>query len=249
MASGLGFALARQGINIMQVYNRTREKGRKLAASLGAAYIEDIHAIDPNADLYILAIPDSAIENVSTGLHLKYQLVVHTSGSMDMKILSKASGNTGVLYPLQTFSQRRRVNFRHIPLCLEANSESGEKKLGELAARLSGIVHYVNSDNRKILHLAAVFSSNFTNFMVTIAEELLLTHDMPFDLIKPIIRQTIRNIEHVPIFRNQTGPAVRGDEKVLDTHRELLKEDPDYLEIYNVITNNIIKYKSFHGKL
>lgn len=249
VASSLGLALVRQEIRILQVYDRSPGRGRKLASKLGASFTADHLAIVPAADLYILAIPDSAIELLASELHLTDQLVVHTSGSADLKILSEISGNIGVFYPLQTFSKNRRVNFIRVPICVEANGENGKKLLGDLAAKLSGIVSFINSDQRKILHLAAVFASNYTNFMVAIAEELLRANDIPFELLKPLINQTVRNAHHPPVSGHQTGPAVRGDKQVLASHRTLLKDYPDYLEIYNMISDNIIKYKALHGKL
>ena len=249
MASHLGLELVKQGTKVVEVYNRTPATGKELAVRLGATFIADIYAITNKADLYILAVADSAIAPLVDSLSLNDKLVVHTSGAMAMKILEQVSENIGVFYPLQTFSPSLKTGFRGIPVCIEANTMQGRQQLEDLAIRLSSIVYFVDSDNRKLLHLSAIFASNFTNFMYTVAEDLLLSHELPFELLKPIIGQTAENFSHGHVFQYQTGPAFRGDHHVLAKHRELLANHPDYLEIYDIISNNIIKYKTTHGKL
>ncbi len=249
MASHLGLALVGQGIKVVEVYNRTPGTGKNLADRLDARFIADINAITRTADLYVLAVADSAITTLIGSLRLKDKLVVHTSGAVEMEILSQVSENIGVFYPLQTFAACRETGFRGIPVCLEANTEQGKQQLEDLAKKLTDIVHFVDSGNRKLLHLAAVFAANFTNFMVTVAEDLCLAQGIPFELLKPLIRQTAENISHGNVFQHQTGPAYRGDHDVLANHRALLANHPDYLEIYNLISSNIIKYKTVHGKL
>ena len=247
LATHLGLAFFQHGLEIVQVYNRTPVKGKKLAGRVGALYTDDLRELILTADLYILAVSDSILEYLSTVLRLNTKLVVHTSGTMDIDVLTPISDNTGVFYPLQTFSQTGRILFRNIPLCIEANSKGSELKLMGLAEKLSQRVYPLASDKRKVLHLGAVFANNFTNFILAAAEEFLLSHEIPFDLLQPLILQTTRNVKHGNLIQYQTGPAVRGDIKVLEKHRELLLDDPDYLEIYNLITKNIIKHKTRHG--
>jgi predicted short-subunit dehydrogenase-like oxidoreductase (DUF2520 family) len=249
LATNLGVALHELKFNVAQVYNRTPEKGKALAARIGADYTEETEAIILNADIYILAVTDSVIEEVAMKLPLKDQLVVHTAGTIDMNILAHVSENIGVFYPVQTFPGKSRINFTEVPICLEANSPHVETHLAEFANKLSKNVHFLDSSNRKILHLSAVFASNFTNFMNVLAEDLLNDYEIPFDLLKPIIRQTGKNARRNRLFRYQTGPAVRGDNLVLQKHRDLLAAYPEYLELYNLISDNIIKYKALHGKL
>lgn len=247
LATHLGLAFFQHGLKIVQVYNRTPEKGRKLAGRLGASYTDDLNELVLTADLYILAVSDSILEHLSSVLRLSAKLVVHTSGTMDMEVLKPISANIGVFYPLQTFSNSRKILFRNIPVCIEANSKGAELKLTDLAAKLSQRVYLLASDKRRVLHLGAVFVNNFTNFILAAGEELLLSHEIPFDLLEPLILQTTRHVKHGNLIQYQTGPAVRGDIKVLEKHRELLSDFPDYLEIYNLITENIIKHKTRHG--
>jgi predicted short-subunit dehydrogenase-like oxidoreductase (DUF2520 family) len=249
LATHLAVVLSEKRFRVLQVYNRSPQKGQILAATVGADYIADLGSISLNADIYILAITDSVVREVAMDIPLKNQLVVHTSGTLDMKILDGVSDNIGVFYPLQTFSSGRKIDFNDVPVCIEANSRQCEDQLAEFAIRLSANVQIVSSSNRKILHLSAVFASNFTNFMYVIAEQLLNEHQISFDLLKPLIRQTIQNAAQHDLFSFQTGPAVRGDQQVLEKHREILAAHPGYLDIYNLLSANIIKYKALHGKL
>ena len=249
LATHLGLAFFRQGLKVAQIYNRTADKGLKLAQRLGASFTNDLSEVSLNADLYILAVSDSVLEDLSSRLRLQDKLVVHTSGTMGMAILTPVSSNIGVFYPVQTFSHNRRINFRKIPVCIEGNTASSERQLGMLAGKITDNVQHLNSDQRRILHLGAVFSSNFTNFLYTVTEELLLEHDISLTLLEPLILQTARNVKQGKVFQSQTGPAVRGDEKVLDKHRMMLADHPEYLTIYNLISDNIIKHKLLYGKL
>jgi predicted short-subunit dehydrogenase-like oxidoreductase (DUF2520 family) len=249
LGTHLGVAFYKLGLNICQVYNRTPGQGEKLASRVRAEYISDLSDVVPDADVYLLAVSDSVLEELALKLRLKNNLVVHTSGTVDMDVLSPISGRIGVFYPVQTFSPNRRINFNKVPVCIEGNSKLVEQHLIMLARKLTQKVHCLDSEQRRILHLGAVFASNFTNFIYAVTEELLISSDIPFNLLEPLIHQTIQNIRHGDVFQSQTGPAMRGDTKVLDKHREMLSQHPDYLEIYNLITNNIIKYKSLHGKL
>jgi predicted short-subunit dehydrogenase-like oxidoreductase (DUF2520 family) len=249
LATHLGLAFFRQELNVVQVYNRTPGKGKKLAGRIGATSTADIHEITPGADLYILAVSDSILETLATELRLSNKLVVHTSGTMAMDVLTPISSNIGVLYPVQTFSHNRRIDFRKVPVCIEGNSRTAEQALTLLAGKLAQNVYSLSSDKRRLLHLGAVFASNFTNFLYAMTEEFLLAHEIPFNLLEPLILQTSRNVMHGNLMQYQTGPAMRGDAKVLEKHREMLSSHPDYLEIYDLITKNIIKHQSLHGKL
>jgi len=249
LALHLGQALVQQVIRVVEVYNRSAAKGEELAGRVGADFIPEISKITTQADLYIMAVADAAIMPIAESLQLGDRLLVHTSGTMDMMLLSKASVQVGVFYPLQTFPAGRPTGFSGVPVCLESNSAEGKFRLEEVARKLTDMVYFVDSDQRKLLHLSAVFACNFTNFMYTVAEDLLTSNSMPFELLKPLIAHTAENAVRGDVFRHQTGPAVRGDQPVLDIHRSLLAGHPEYLEIYNAISNNIIQYKTNHGKL
>ena len=249
LATHLGLAFFRKGLKVAQVYNRTADKGQKLAKKLGASFINDLSEVTLSADLYFLAVSDSVLEDLSSRLRLRDKLVVHSSGTMGMEILTPISSNIGVFYPVQTFSHNKRINFRKVPVCIEGNTKFSVEQLEILAGKITDSVHYLNSDKRRILHLGAVFASNFTNFLYAVTEELLLAHDIPLTFRESLILKTAMNVRQGKLITSQTGPAVRGDDKVLDKHRMMLADHPEYLAIYNLISDNIIKHKLLHGKL
>ncbi|MCX6286840.1 MAG: DUF2520 domain-containing protein [Bacteroidetes bacterium] len=249
MATHLALALHHKGVNVIEVLNRTRQAGEKLARRVKAGYNTGLNAADFRADLFLLAVSDSAIEEVAKSLHLKDQLLVHTSGSVDMAALSGASSNIGVFYPLQTFSKEKRINFSNIPVCIEANTRENEEKLIQLARLISKKAQLLSSAQRKVLHMTAVFAGNFSSFMYTIAEDLLKKHGIPFSLLKPLILQTAATAKHEDIFSRQTGPAVRGDTRIMDEHLEMLAKHGVYMEIYDLISKSIIKHKTRNDEL
>ncbi|MCK9204070.1 MAG: DUF2520 domain-containing protein [Bacteroidales bacterium] len=249
LATHLAVALTKRNVAVIQVYNWTPERGKKLAKRIGAEYISDLAKITPKADLYVFAVTDSVLPELTQKIRLKDKLVVHTSGSLDMKILESVSSRQGVFYPLQTFTGKKAIPFRNIPICIEAATTSDVDLLDRMARLLTDQVYVINSEKRKWLHMTAVFAGNFSNFMYTIAANLLREKKLPFDLVKPLIKQVALNAQHDDLFSLQTGPAVREDSNVLDQHRILLSVYPRYLEIYQLISNNIIHYKKEHGKL
>ncbi len=248
LAVNLSMAILKKGYDIVEVYNRTGTKGKSLARKLSARYIPEPEMITPDADLYILAVSDAAIPLLAERIKTDH-LIVHTSGSMKMDVLRGVSANFGVIYPPQTFTSHTLLLFRKVPLCIEANSGKNLHLLKFFAGSLSDKVYTINSDQRRVLHLSAVFASNFTNFMVAISQELVLENGMDFGILEPIIRQTAGNASSGDIFKLQTGPAVREDRETIREHLNLLTNHPDYKEIYDLITRNIIQHKKNHDQL
>ena len=249
VATHLSKALSAKGFTIIQLFNRTEEPGKRLARLLGASYTGSIQQIEPDADLYILALSDNALPEIASHLRIHKGIVVHTSGSVGLDVLKHTSRYTGVLYPLQTFREGKQISFDRIPICVEANLPSVEKRLLELAEQLTTNVQVINSGQRNILHLTAVFASNFTNYLYTIAQDLLLQYDIPFELLKPLIKQTAANVKHSDLFSLQTGPAIREDTAIIKKHLELLENQKAYKDIYDLISKQIIQHKYRHGKL
>lgn len=249
LATHLALALHRKEVNVVQVVNRSRQAGEKLAKKVRAGYQSDYKGLDNAADLYILAVSDDAIAEVAREFKTGNKLVVHTSGSVDMSVLQSCSANFGVFYPLQTFSKEKRINFANIPVCVEANSGRNEELLLDLARLLTHKALVLSSQQRKVLHMTAVFAGNFSSFMYTIAEDLLKKHGIPFSLLKPLIIQTASLAKHEDIFSRQTGPAVRGDRAIMDSHLEMLAKHGVYMEIYDLISKSIIKHRNRNGEL
>jgi predicted short-subunit dehydrogenase-like oxidoreductase (DUF2520 family) len=243
VAGQLAYALEKAGKKIVQVYSRTETSARQLAGSLNTEYTIDLNQICQKADLYIISLTDTATGEISTRLDLVDKPVVHTSGSLSLDLLCGVSINHGVFYPLQTFSKNRKVNFREIPLCVEANSTVFLKMLRKLAGEMSERVLEVDSERRKMLHLAAVFACNFTNFMYYIAGKIVERNDFDFEVLRPLIEETAKKVMKDKPQKTQTGPAIRGDQEVMGLHMDRLMNEPELQEIYRLLSREIGKMK------
>lgn len=203
------------------------------------------------ADLAILAISDGAFESVLSKLILPPTcILVHTSGAQPMEILKLVNQNVsdkneqkiGVFYPLQTFSKAKEVDFSSIPFCIEANNKEIEEKLIDLAKQFSTKVFQVSSKDRSILHVAAVFACNFSNYLWTISEQILKEKNLPFDMLKPLLEETLQKALELNPSNAQTGPAVRNDEKVIEKHLKMIEEmnlNSNFGQIYKLLTESI----------
>ncbi len=201
-----------------------------------AKVITDYHDL-LDADLYIIAVSDAAIAEVSELLPFTDRLVAHTSGTMPLDALSPKN-RRAVFYPLQTFSKTKNVDFKEVPLCLEAENEKDRQIINSIGTSVSNNVNFIDSQQRKSLHVAAVFVSNFSNHLYSIGEEICNDNDIPFDILKPLIKETAEKIMHLNPHNAQTGPAVRGDQNTIDAHLKFLKNS-DYKDIYSLLTQSI----------
>lgn len=195
-----------------------------------------------DADVFVLALKDDVIPEIAAQLQHKKELVVHTSGTVSLDALGKCR-RSGVFYPLQTFSKNQPVKSK-IPFCLEAKHRKDLELLKELAGGISGKAYEISSEQRRKLHLAAVFVCNFVNHMYALGEELCTKNNVPFEILQPLIRETAKKVESSSPFEVQTGPAIRTDESTINAHLELLPTQQQK-EIYQLLTNAI---QSSHGK-
>ncbi len=242
LATQLGLALTEKGINVVQVFSRKAEPAKELAQKLNSEFTVDLSLLKKDADLYIIAVKDSAIpevlENIKTDDN---KLIVHTAGSVPMHILEGFSTNYGVFYPLQTFSKSRKVDFSNIPICIEANHPSNLLKLESLGRKLSDSVSQINSEERKTLHLAAVFTNNFVNHLYAIGADILHDQKLNFDLLKPLITETAAKVRELHPIDAQTGPAKRYDKSIIDAQLNMLENRPEYRKIYSFVTESIFQ--------
>lgn len=241
VASHLAIALFRNNFSIKQVFSKSFKNANSLAKKVNAQPIESMSQLSNNADLYIIAVPDDAIENIINQFPFKDKLVVHTSGSVNLESFSKKQfQHFGIFYPLQTFSKKIAVDFKHIPFCLEANTSANLKVIEKITKQLSDKVYHVNSEQRKLLHLAAVFACNFSNNMYQIAFDICQQNQLNFDILKPLIVETANKIVNQTPLEAQTGPAKRNDVKTIEKHLALLDNQKKYQEIYRLVTENIL---------
>ncbi len=191
------------------------------------------------ADIYILAISDDAISEVSSEFPFSNRFVVHTSGSVNLKALDRKN-NRGVFYPLQTFSKDADVDFSAVPFCIESLDKKDLPLLKSLAEAIGSPYYKINTEQRQTLHLAAVFINNFTNQLYRIAHEISDAKSINFDILKPLIQETANKVQELSPYMAQTGPAKRKDKKTIKRHLKLL-EDEQHKAIYELLTKSIQK--------
>jgi predicted short-subunit dehydrogenase-like oxidoreductase (DUF2520 family) len=153
-------------------------------------------------------------------------LILHTSGATPLSVFRDFK-QAGVFYPLQTFTKNKPVNFKEIPICVEAKNKEQLEIIKQMAAKLSPAVYEITSDQRKSLHVAAVFVSNFVNFLYTQGEDICRENEIPFEILHPLIKETAVKIKDLSPFDAQTGPAKRGDSDVIKEHLALLNDGPE----------------------
>ena len=231
---------AAEGVRVKQVYNHSYES---LDFFKDKTEITTEISQLTEADIYLMALKDDVIPDISEKLENKTGLIVHTSGSVSLHALS-GNSRQGVFYPLQTFSKENEVNYCTIPFCLEANSNEDLQLLKELAAKVSGNVYEISSEQRRKLHLSAVFVCNFVNHLYAVGEQICQKSDIPFEILKPLIAETAGKIQQASPAKVQTGPAIRNDKSTINTHLELL-ESSENKKIYELLT---LAIQSFHGK-
>ena len=243
LASHLGRAFKEAGHSIKAIYNhRKTTSALEFAHELNARFSTDFNTID-TADFYFIAVKDDAIEETVKRINVNSGVVLHTSGTISIDVLNKFK-RFGVFYPVQSFSKNIKLSFKSVPVCLEASDQDVQKTLKEFARSLTNEVHFVSSEKRLKLHLAAVFVNNFTNYLFSISSEILKKEEIPFNILKPLAEETLRKVfdNSASIRDLQTGPAKRKDEKTIQSHLEILKDFPgEYAELYRVFTENIRK--------
>jgi predicted short-subunit dehydrogenase-like oxidoreductase (DUF2520 family) len=227
---------------VIQVYSRTNESATLLANKLGCSFTTSISEITTEADVYFVALKDAVVTEVLSAVDFQNKLIVHTSGSLPMSVLTDFSENTGVFYPLQTFSKSRAVDFSNIPVFIEANSNENKNKLAQIAEQITDSVLFLDSEKRKSLHIAAVFACNFTNHFYALAASFLESKDISFDVLKPLIKETAEKVQEMHPAKAQTGPAIRYDENIISKHLADLEAYPELKELYKTISKSIFAH-------
>lgn len=189
------------------------------------------------ADLYIIAVSDSAVSEVSKKIPFKNKLVVHTSGAVSLDTIN-SNNRKGVFYPLQTFSKNVGVNFKTIPICIESENSADLELLKKVADEISESVYEINSEQRKALHVAAVFVNNFTNNLYQIGNDICLENNIPFEILLPLIKETSEKINRLSPLDAQTGPAKRNDLETINSHLAFLTNE-NQKNIYKILTQSI----------
>ena len=220
---------------LLQNYNR---KGEKIS-NCNVSVVDNVNDI-VGADVYVVTYSDNSLSQVYNQVSNLRGIVVHTSGANSMQIFDKFK-NFGVFYPLYSFSKNVEIDFSKVAIAVEANTENNELILQRLAKSITNNVYNINSEQRKIIHIAAVFVNNFTNFMFSQAKEICDESGVDFKILQPLIHQTAHKIDSSAPQLVQTGPAIRKDSKTIDNHLAIL-DKTNQKEIYSFLTEAIQKY-------
>ncbi|MES2811620.1 MAG: Rossmann-like and DUF2520 domain-containing protein [Bacteroidota bacterium] len=236
VAQHLISAFAKSGtVEIIQVYSRNLATEIK---NFDVSKVTNDFSLLKEADLYIISVTDTAVTNVSNQIPFENKLVVHTSGSVAISGLNNKN-RRGVFYPLQTFTKNKSVDFSEIPICLEAENEADYRLLEKVGKSISEKTFNINSEQRKALHVAAVFACNFSNHLYEIGNKICDENNVPFEILQPLIIETANKIKTLSPSEAQTGPAKRNDTQTINAHLNFL-QDETQKEIYKILTKSII---------
>jgi predicted short-subunit dehydrogenase-like oxidoreductase (DUF2520 family) len=243
LAWHLAPAFENAGYVVTEVYSRNPRRAEDLTGRLYQAEVKANLDFSKSASkVFFIAASDDAIEEIAEEIVLPDEsFLVHTSGSRPLDVLQYAAiENTAVFYPLQTFSKNKRIDFKTVPIFVESSNDETSKVIMTMGKAISGDVRKISSTERQALHVAAVFASNFSNHMLTLAKDVLQKNNLNFDLLRPLITETFnKSLANGP-DRSQTGPAMRGDLEILDRHIEFLKDDKTMAEIYKIVSQDIL---------
>ncbi|AIM38692.1 hypothetical protein KO02_19815 [Sphingobacterium sp. ML3W] len=233
-----------KGHKITQIYSQQKANAQALAFTVNAASVSDTAAINLEADLYIIAVSDQVISNMVSALPADLRgVVTHCSGATDMAILAKFN-RYGVIYPPQSISKNKETDFSLIPFCIEGNTYETFNLLFECIHEMAPKSIPCDSVQRLAIHIASVFANNFSNALFQISCEILEQHNLPFDLIRPIILETAEKVQSRLPNEVQTGPAIRNDTNTIKKHLNFIREQDDWKQIYQLLSQEIVKRKS-----
>jgi predicted short-subunit dehydrogenase-like oxidoreductase (DUF2520 family) len=246
VATHLGKAFKKAGHEILQVYSRSEASAKDLAKKLKCSFTADAQEINPKGDIYLIAVSDNSIKDVVQLLYNRNlqtvnrkPIFIHTSGSIPISVFEKKFSRYGVIYPPYPFTKTKTVSLNKIVITIEAGDNETRNKIKKLCSGLSKNIVELNSDQRKTLHLAAVFANNFTNHFLILAEQILKKEKMSLDILHPLILESAKRIQHNSPESMQTGPARRGDTATIEEHLLLLKAEPKLQQLYKLISENI----------
>jgi predicted short-subunit dehydrogenase-like oxidoreductase (DUF2520 family) len=245
LAWNLAPVLDNAGFVVKEVYSRNARHAELLTQRLYQAEVKaTLDFSTSSSSIFFVAVNDDSIEEIAREIILPDEAILaHTSGSVPLTNLQfAATPNIGVFYPLQTFTKGKKIDFRQIPVFIEGANDETEEILISLAKSISNQVRRITSNERKALHVAAVFASTFTNHMLTISKNIMEQNNLEYDWLKPLISETLNKSLQIGPEDAQTGPARRGDLEILETHLEFLKDDPSTAEVYKIISQHIIDH-------
>ena len=247
VATHLAKAFYGAGYQILQIWSREYDHAEALANQVFAEPIDKLKLLYPTADIYVLAVADDALFDLALDLKLRDAIVLHTAGSVSLKVLAPISRKHGVIWSPQTFIRDVAMDYSSLPFCIEGSSDEVEERIRQLLEPVSQHIYTTDTEQRKWLHLAAVITNNFGNAINALAQDLLQDHNIPFEIMHPLIEMTAEKLKHGGLWQQQTGPARRQDQKTIDNQRSLLADNPQMLKLYDLMTE-IIQGKTVSAK-
>lgn len=241
VATHLAKAFYGAGHQIVQIWSREYDHAEALANQVFAEPIDRLKLLYPTSDIYVLAVADDALFDLALDLKMRDAIVLHTAGAVSLKVLSPISRKHGVIWSPQTFIRDVAMEYSRLPFCIEASTPDVERQIRELLMPVSEHIYHIDSEQRKWLHLAAVMTNNFGNAINAVAQDILQKHEIPFEILHPLIEMTAEKLKHGGLWQQQTGPARRQDQKTIDNQRSLLADDPQVLKLYELMTEIIQK--------
>ena len=232
--------LKKEGFNLQLIIGRNKTKVAEIGKKFKVSYTNQISLIPENIDLIFVCVKDDAVEEVikSIKTDVSNRIIIHTSGSLAIDVIKKKTKNAGVFYPVFSFNKNRNVNFKKIPVLIETSKGKAQQTISKMAQIITDNVISVNSEQRKKIHLAAVISNNFVNYLYTVAEDFLKENKLPFNLLVPLITDAALRLQDNQPSKMQTGPALRGDKNILNKHLEMLK-NKEIIKIYTLLSKQI----------
>ncbi len=232
--------LAKAGHRIETVYSRNLSNAKALAdLFLECSFTDQLDFSKSSSELFILAVSDKALTEVISKIKIPPNaIILHTSGSTSMEVLNKFP-HYGVLYPIQTFTKEKEIIISEVPFGLEASDDLTFQKIHGVAVSLSKNIQAISSEQRKLIHIAAVFACNFSNHLFSISDEILKKEGLNFSILESLIKETVTKGLEIGPAKAQTGPAIRRDEETISKHLDYLKSDPELQELYRIFSERI----------
>lgn len=246
VATHFALALSQAGMPPTQIWSRTMESAQTLAERVGCRATNCLDDIIADADACIISVKDRYVRDIADRVCRERPKTVfmHTSGSVGMDVFDGLNDNCGVLYPMQTFSKDKALDFKKVPCFVEGNNEASRETIMKLASTISDNVHYMTSDDRKWLHLAAVFACNFSNACYVVADGMLRRNGLDFTVLRPLIEETVSKLGTLAPIDAQTGPAVRGDQNIMDSQAAMLADNESLQKLYIKMSEIIAQQQS-----
>lgn len=239
VATHLAKAFHGAGHRVMQVWSRDISHAEMLAKQVSAEPVDKLSVVASDADVYIVAVTDDALFDIALDLKMPHALVLHTAGAVSLNVLKLASSRYGVIWSPQTFIRDVAMDYRSLPFCVEGSNSEALKQIRELVASISDKIYDIDSHQRQWLHLASVFVNNFGNAVNALAENLLYRQGIPFEILYPIVSLTAEKVKKGDLWRQQTGPARRHDQKTIDHQRSMIADNDKLLALYDMMTGII----------